>query len=81
MTVYDVDGELTSAETVAQLHAMSPNIKVICYMDAGVYETYRSDASRFPASVIGNADSGWPGSYWLDIRQTDILLPIMHDRM
>jgi hypothetical protein len=81
VTVYDVDGELTSAETVAQLHAMSPNIKVICYMDAGVYETYRSDASRFPASVIGNADSVWPGSYWLDIRQTDILLPIMHDRM
>jgi len=66
---------------VAQLHALGPNVKVICYIDAGVYETYRSDAGRFPKSVIGNADDGWNGSFWLDIRQTDILLPIMKDRM
>lgn len=79
--VYDLDGELTSAETVAQLHALDPEIKVICYFDAGVYESYRSDASRFPASVIGKPDVGWENSYWLDIRQTDILLPIMQDRM
>ena len=81
VTVYDLDGEQTSAATVAQLHALNPNVKVICYIDAGVYEAYRSDASRFPQSVIGNADTGWTDSYWLDIRQTDILLPIMHDRM
>jgi hypothetical protein len=81
VTVYDIDGELTSAETVAQLHALGPQVKVICYFDAGVYEDYRSDAARFPASVIGKADVGWEGSYWLDIRQTDILLPIMRDRM
>lgn len=81
VTVYDIDGELTSAETVAQLHALGPDIKVICYFDAGVFETYRSDAGRFPKSVIGKADVGWDGSYWLDIRQTDILLPIMRDRM
>jgi len=81
VTVYDLDGELTSAQTVAQLHAANPNIKVICYFDAGVYESYRSDAARFPASVIGKPDVGWENSYWLDIRQTDILLPIMTDRM
>jgi hypothetical protein len=81
VTVYDIDGEKTSAETVAKLHALSPDIKVICYFDAGVYETYRSDAGWFPASVIGNADVGWNNSYWLDIRQTDILLPIMQDRI
>lgn len=81
VTVYDLDGELTPAQTVAQLHAANPDTKVICYMEAGVFETYRSDAARFPASVIGNPDPGWEGSYWLDIRQTDILLPIMTDRM
>ncbi len=81
ITVYDLDGELTSAETVAQLHALDPNVKVICYFDAGVYEAYRSDADRFPATVIGNMDDGWEDSYWLDIRQTDILLPIMRDRI
>jgi hypothetical protein len=79
--VYDIDGEFATAATVASLHALDPNIKVICYFDAGVYETYRSDASRFPASVIGNPDGNWDGSYWLDIRQTDILLPIMQDRI
>ena len=81
VTVYDIDGEYASATTVAQLHALGPNVKVICYIDAGVYEDYRSDADRFPKSVIGNPDQGWAGSYWLDIRQIDILLPIMQDRV
>ncbi|HEX2913328.1 MAG TPA: endo alpha-1,4 polygalactosaminidase [Chloroflexia bacterium] len=81
VSVYDIDGELTSADTVAKLHALGPDVKVICYFDAGVYENYRSDASRFPKSVIGNTDTGWDGSYWLDIRQTDVILPIMQDRM
>jgi hypothetical protein len=81
VTVYDIDGELNSAETVAKLHSLGPDVKVICYFDAGVFESYRSDADRFPRSVIGNADKGWNDSYWLDIRQTDILLPIMKDRM
>jgi hypothetical protein len=79
--VYDIDGELTSAQTVAQLHALGPDVKVICYIDAGVYEDYRSDAGSFPASVIGQADAGWDGSYWLDIRQIDILKPIMENRI
>lgn len=81
VTVYDIDGELTSAETVAALHARGPNVRVICYFDAGVFEDYRSDAASFPTSVIGNPDEGWPGAYWLDIRQLDILLPIMQNRM
>jgi len=81
VTVYDLDGELTSADTVAALHALGPQVVVICYFDAGVYEDYRSDADSFPASVIGNPDIGWEGSYWLDIRQLDVLLPIMNNRM
>lgn len=81
VTVYDIDGELTSAETVAQLHALGPEIKVICYIDAGVFEDYRSDAGAFPPEVIGNPDEGWDGSYWLDIRRIDILKPIMERRI
>jgi hypothetical protein len=76
--VYDIDGELNSAATVAALHAQGK--KVICYMDAGVYETYRSDASKFPAGIWGAADEGWAGSYWLDIRRIDDLAPIMKAR-
>ena len=81
VTVYDIDGELTSAATVASLHALGPDIIVICYFDAGVYEDYRSDAAAFPPAVIGNPDEGWPGSYWLDIRQIEILRPIMENRI
>ena len=81
VTVYDIDGELTSAITVAQLHSLGPEIVVICYFDAGVYEDYRSDASSFPPEVIGKSDAGWAGSYWLDIRQVDILRPIMENRI
>jgi hypothetical protein len=80
VTVYDLDGELTSSETVAQLHGLGENIKVICYVEVGVYETYRSDANRFPRQLIGNPVKGWEDSYWLDIRQTDTLLPILEDR-
>jgi hypothetical protein len=77
--IYDIDGEENSAATVAALHAQGK--KVVCYMDAGVYETYRTDASSFPSSVIGAADSGWDGSYWLDVRQISTLAPIMQARI
>jgi hypothetical protein len=66
-------------DAVARLHAMGK--KVICYVDLGVYEDYRPDAYKFPSSVLGDPDSGWNGSWWLDIRRTDILGPIMQARM
>lgn len=77
--VYDIDGETNTTGTVTYLHSLGKH--VICYIDAGVYENYRSDASRFPASVIGSKDGSWAGSWWLDIRQLGILGPIMQDRI
>ena len=80
--VYDIDGEFNSAETVAYLHARGK--KVICYLDAGVYETYRGDAHKFQElspQIWGNADEGWNDSFWLDIRRIDELEPIMKARM
>jgi hypothetical protein len=77
--VLDIDGQYNTAQTVATLHARGQ--KVICYIDAGVFEDYRPDAAKFPKSVIGRADQGWDGSYWLDIRRLDILLPIMEARI
>jgi Glycoside-hydrolase family GH114 len=79
--VYDIDGFENSAATVAALHAMGK--KVICYVDAGVYETYRPDADKFKAlspRIWGAADEGWAGSYWLDIRRISELAPIMQAR-
>lgn len=77
--VLDIDGEYNSAATVATLHARGQ--KVICYIDAGVFEDYRSDAWKFPPEVIGAPDQGWEGSWWLDIRRLDVLLPIMEARI
>lgn len=75
----DIDGEFNSAATVATLHSRGQ--RVICYVDAGVYEDYRSDAWKFPPEVIGRPDGNWEGSWWLDIRRLDILLPIMEARV
>jgi hypothetical protein len=77
--VYDIDGEYNTAATVAALHARGA--KVICYFDAGVYETYRADAGSFPAGIWGNPDGNWDGSYWLDIRRVNDLAPIMQARI
>lgn len=75
--VYDIDGAENSAAVVAKLHAAGR--KVICYVNAGAYESFRSDANRYPASIIGQSN-GWPGERWLDVRQLGILRPILADR-
>jgi hypothetical protein len=75
--VFDIDGADNSAAVVATLHAAGR--KVICYVNAGAVESFRSDAGRFPASVTG-ASNGWPGEHWLDIRQLGVLRPIMAAR-
>ena len=79
--VYDIDGEVNPKATVDALHAMGK--KVICYVDAGVYETYRTDANKFKAitpRIWGAKDGDWAGSFWLDIRRVNELAPIMQAR-
>ena len=74
---YDIDGFDSSQREVETLH--SANKHVICYIDVGTWENWRSDASKFPASVLGK-DNGWPGERWLDVRQLSVLEPIMISR-
>jgi hypothetical protein len=78
--VYDLDGEGTSKSAVDALHALGK--KVICYVDAGTYESYRSDAAGLQAisGIYGSAVQGWPGEYWLDVRRITDLAPIMQAR-
>ncbi|XP_035716605.1 uncharacterized protein LOC118439415 [Folsomia candida] len=38
----------------------------------------RPDADNFPSRVLGNV--AWPGERWLDIRNTDVILPLMRER-
>lgn len=70
--MFDIDlfdarpGEINSG-VINSLHAQGKH--VLCYMDSGAWESYRPDASQFPASVIGRS-TGWSGEKWLDIRQS-----------
>ena len=75
--MYDIDGFDASASLVAAMHAKGT--RAVCYIDAGTWENWRSDASKFPATVQGRSN-GWPGEKWLDIRQTAILIPLMTAR-
>ncbi|MFI5958733.1 endo alpha-1,4 polygalactosaminidase [Cryptosporangium sp. NPDC051539] len=76
--VYDIDGFTNNAGVVASLHAAGR--KVICYLNAGAAEDFRSDYRKFPAAVVGKGLDGWPGERWLDIRRWDVLQPIMAAR-
>ena len=75
--IYDIDGFDNSAAVVQQLHSLGR--KVICYIDVGAAENFRSDYGSFPAQVLGKSD-GWPGERYLDIRRIDLLGPIMAKR-
>jgi hypothetical protein len=78
-TVYDIDLEENSASVVSALHQQGKH--VICYINVGTFENWRADAASFPASVKGKKVDGWAGENWLDVRQTEVLLPIMQARM
>jgi hypothetical protein len=69
-TVYDIDGFDNPASTVAALHAKGAH--VICYIDVGTAENWRSDYSEFltpaatAADVLGSSN-GWAGENWLNV--------------
>jgi hypothetical protein len=75
--VYDIDGFENSAAVVASLHAKGR--KVICYINAGSWESFRPDAAAFPNAVEGSGN-GWKGEKWFDIRQLDVLGPLLGKR-
>ena len=77
-SVYDIDLFDTSSDTIASLKTRG--IKVICYMNAGAWEEWRSDADEFPQNALGNDLEGWDGEKWLDIRNKTVR-EIMKKRM
>jgi endo-alpha-1,4-polygalactosaminidase (GH114 family) len=77
--MYDIDLFDSEASVVDALHAQGH--KVVCYVSVGSWEEWRPDQDQFPASIIGKDYEGWPGEKWLDIRQLDLLAPIMRARL
>jgi hypothetical protein len=82
--MYDIDPFNTDdipnpASLIDALHKAGR--KVICYFSAGSWEQWRDDAGRYPESVKGNALEGWPDERWLDIRQLDVLEPLIDARL
>jgi hypothetical protein len=77
--MYDIDLFENSAEVVSSLHAQGRH--VVCYLDAGTWEEWRSDANQFPKSVLGDVVSGYPNERWLDISNLPVIEPIMKARL
>lgn len=78
-TVFDIDMFDSPVGVIQELQANGR--KVVCYISAGSWEKWRPDKRDFPDRVLGRGLDGWPGERWLDIRQLDILRPIMAARM
>lgn len=55
--------------------------KLLCYINAGSWESYRTDRDQFPTTILGAAYDGFPDERWLDIRNIDALAPIMRARL
>jgi hypothetical protein len=77
-TVYDIDWENNSASVVQTLHSL--NRHVVCYVDVGTWESYRSDAKDYPPSILGKKLPGYPQERFVDIRALDKLGPILQKR-
>lgn len=73
-----IDLDMDSPELIARAKAKGQ--RVLCYVSVGTAENWRADYAQFPKAIKGPEWRDWPGEYFLDIRQRDILLPIMTAR-
>lgn len=76
--VMDLEPASVTTKDIARLKARG--VFTICYVSVGTIENFRSDFLQFPENVIGNIYGDWPDENFLDIRQMDILLPLMRKR-
>lgn len=79
MDMYDIDLFDNEADVVADLHRQGR--KMVCYVNAGGWENWRPDADQSPHGTIGENLGDWKGERWLDVRQLDVLGPILEARV
>lgn len=76
--VVDTDPDIVTPAQIARLK--QKKTWLICYVSVGTLEAYRTDVASFPRHVIGKTYEDWPDERFLDIRQLDVLLPLMKTR-
>src|SRR5262249_52418777 len=76
--LYTDNGTTTNAAAVKRIHARTAH--AVCYVDAGTWENWRPDASKYPTEIRGKSN-GWPGERWLDIRAIKALKPLIAARV
>lgn len=76
--VLDLHPDLISKTQMIELGRQG--IKTICYVSVGTVEKSSHDKNAFPAQVVGKAYQDWPKERFLDVRQHDILMPLMRAR-
>jgi endo-alpha-1,4-polygalactosaminidase (GH114 family) len=76
--VIDVDAFETSKESIEEWH--KKGMKVIAYISVGTQDATRSDASLFPKNIIGNGYPNYPDESFIDIRNIDVIAPIVKKR-
>ncbi len=78
LDLYAADGVTPNTQAVRAIHRARS--RAVCYVSAGSVEEWRPDAAAFPESVTGQPLALWPGERWIDIRQRDLLRPILTAR-
>jgi endo-alpha-1,4-polygalactosaminidase (GH114 family) len=74
--VFDTDLYETTAENVATIHANGGY--AIAYMNTGAWQPGMPDSDSYPPEVLGKKPmKGWPQERWIDIRQIELLRPII----
>lgn len=83
--IYDLDYEETTKKEVTTLHEKGRH--VICYVDVGGAENYRSDYPQFVKleeeghEVMGKEIPEWEEERWINIRELKYVEPIMQARL
>lgn len=77
--VFETDGDFTSRATVSALRRKG--VEVICYLNAGSWESFRPDRGRFPRKVLGRKYDGYPNERWLDIRRYRLFSEVIKARV
>jgi hypothetical protein len=67
--IYNIDLFDSSIDLIKTLHNRGK--KVICYISAGTYESWREDSNEFDPKVIGKKMDGWD-EQWLNIKAANV---------